>query len=524
MRKPDLFSEWKGLLEPDEPPKENRSGKKNAPAPGSPVKKETAEAEKPADRKDNPERLHVLPDKTRNIEAVREFMKRVERSEGHERPLPRQRVEFDEALKRLPEEIQRYIKSRVDDRADWHLERRRRLFTWLVRRETRPVGDTVVEIDHRFSLRRSEPVHDTQDIDQHIEAALTKSGDENPEEDLYRATRTLPDGDEVRVRAESDGQTVIFILRSEGIERVSPDETKPVQKDAPTATQPEADSTPSGTVEVPIERLDESFEVDIEDFEVPGTMERMDTAGSQEDGPRETVESVTISPETTTEPERAMTEDSTAEIPELPEGWFEETLDEVWNEELNDAQDGPDGRPVDSIDSQGTPPAYEAPADSKPVNEILQALADHADKLEDLPPVAGGSPELDEEPRRRRRRTEVVVKNAPRRDTSANRPDRRIFLPLSAAGEQVAVWERGWTESRAVPGDRLKRSARKLIRLLARRYGIRMTPELEAYLLEIALRPSVRGGTRIFSLAANRDDLVRTIQVIWLNYNGRFSG
>jgi hypothetical protein len=74
------------------------------------------------------------------------------------------------------------------------------------------------------------------------------------------------------------------------------------------------------------------------------------------------------------------------------------------------------------------------------------------------------------------------------------------------------------------PGHGLKRRARKLVRLLARRYRLRLTPELEAYLIEIVLRPKSFGGRRHYGLGLNHDALIGVLQVLWLNFGDLYGG
>lgn len=68
----------------------------------------------------------------------------------------------------------------------------------------------------------------------------------------------------------------------------------------------------------------------------------------------------------------------------------------------------------------------------------------------------------------------------------------------------------------------MRRKARKLVRILARRYGLMLTPELAAYLLEIILRPQERGGQRVWGLNLNRDELIRTLTTLWLQYGDTY--
>lgn len=498
MRRQDIFTEWRELLARDEAGEESRKKSKRKP--------EAKDGPQPdggssTDTENADNRRVPSEDEERTVEAVRAFMEKLEKNEERARAMPPPRVELDTAIKRLPAEVQRFIEARISDRTGWHLERRRRLFTWLVRRETRVINDTEVEIDHRLAVRRTEQAYDTEELDRHIERALCNDQEEDAAAELAQAARMLPEGDEVRIKDDVDDDPCEFILRREGVERVPA--PQPVQTESPIADAPEpaGDSDPDSAGETVADVRPDEIEYDL-----PREPLANDPVEAGPDIPPVTAESPSV---------------DLAELPEVADAWYEDAVTEAWQDDARDSvEEHPDPAAPDRESAVGKEPV---PGEAPPLDEALEALADQADKLEDLPPVAGGSPELDDE-RRRRRRTEVVVENRPWTGTPETRPHRRVFLPLSERGEQVAVWESGWTESRAVPGDRLKRSARKLIRLLARRYRIRMTPELEAYLLEIALRPTARGNQRIFSLGANRENLVRTIQVIWLNYNGRFAG
>lgn len=491
-------------------------------------------------------------------------------------PLPEQpeRVDLQDILDRLPLKTRRRLERFLKNRSGtWQLERPRRLFARLVHTEEISAGARIVKVEHRLRLHRQEEHTAIDDLAPHLPGAdeldlatprLWKR--------LAKLAQTLPEHDEVRMSWQEAGR----------------DHTATVRRGELTITR-RGDDDQEEAVAWPTSRVLDERVVEVP----PGRPSERELPIPERTSGEAPPDSELVEPDTAPESVptaefqklvAVMRESAGSAVPEAEMTWVAERIAEVWEESSevvpppdNDSGETPpeprrqpslpsasigDGKPRAPED--GPPMASEPPFPDEPeplspdgperpaatelpepevaeiaetLDSVLNLIAEHAHYLEELPPMAGGSPELDQPTGHRSARTTRPNRSAgppprpPRTVVVNNRPVHRshisgdeIFLPVSRAGEAVAVWERGWTESRNVPGTRLTRSARKLIRLLARRYGIRLTPELEAYLLEIALHPHAARGQTVYSLGHNREALVRTLAVIWLNYGGRFGG
>lgn len=190
------------------------------------------------------------------------------------------------------------------------------------------------------------------------------------------------------------------------------------------------------------------------------------------------------------------------------------------------------------------PAESDRPAASNDLQEMLDELAKHADRLVELPPIGGGAdiPEMgsesigdnvsDELPERPfDEPSEEPPSPSPppaeepecpeppadpqRARRPVRRPTRSVGRPL---GGTVNVLERHWADPRPRPDSELRNKARKLIRMMASEYGIRLTPELEAYLLAILLRPHRIGRRSVLGLGLNREHFLAVLSVIKLNF------
>lgn len=150
------------------------------------------------------------------------------------------------------------------------------------------------------------------------------------------------------------------------------------------------------------------------------------------------------------------------------------------------------------------------------LGSALAALEQTA--FETLPPLAGGSGEAPRTPAKRSERRlepEDAKPIQPYELPSVERPGHR-----SSRSAERAIYEheRHYQHVEHPPDERMKRKARKLIRLLARRYHLKLTPELQAYLLEILLAPKIVNGRRLWGLSLHREELIRILQTLWLQF------
>lgn len=386
-----------------------------------------------------------------------------------------ERVELAELLDRLPAPARRIIEHFLrQSGTTLHVERRRLLFNRLIHQETVDTDTHEVHVERTLAVVRKEPPPDLRNVIRHSLRAASGPG-ERPSEHHWQALQsTLPPRDELRLRwTSSDGEPHQVFISPEKIQLDDEDATPPAEADIPL-------TEPSG--EIPVEG-----------------------------DPTPVVEQNEAEPNET-----------------LPE-WVAAVVEEIWEQEERDT---PQETPKATVEETAEIPAEAAAPsvekaevpEAPSLERVLEVLAEHIHTLTDLPPMAGGSPELDAvpEPAPRSPRRGPVIHNRPRYYQPP--PDELVFMPVSHTGERLAVWEGHWQETREVPSSRLRRNARKLVRLLARRYGIPMTPELEVYLLKIALQPHQVGGRTVHSLGLNREALIGTLQVIWLNYGRQFPG
>lgn len=171
------------------------------------------------------------------------------------------------------------------------------------------------------------------------------------------------------------------------------------------------------------------------------------------------------------------------------------------------------------------------PKAETPIRRTVSVLEEHAVDLNELPTIAGAAPEADEpapegapegeepffpeelelpEEAIELPETEMTEPPPPAPAPEQNRPKRS---PRRKSPE-VIIWEPGWPEAIHGPDAALKKKARKLIRRLAAEYHIRLTPDLEAYLLAILLRPGVVNGRKVYSLGFNVETVIRIMGVL----------
>lgn len=389
-----------------------------------------------------------------------------------------ERVPVADIIADFPEEVRYQVEQLIAARGgEWFLEKGHYLYIRLTRQRTAKIGDREVTVTERFALRREEPAVRIETDEDQLRDVL--EGDEAAQE---RIAAELPPRDEIRVEAKTaDGDLVEQVITSSR----PPDKKEPSSDGAPVPPETPLPATPVETKEPMVEQA-----IDLSS-PTPSEIEPIKLDQSTPVAPSDTIRS-------TEEIEPA----PVAPTPEPREGDLEEVALEITRE------DEP-------------PPKEEAPVDppepgesmSRPDPEltgVLEAVAEATDTLVDLPPMAGGSPELTEPPRRRPKAPSSPRPPRPGRGTGVK--------PSRYAETRLIEWERQWRTPDRPPDRRMKQKARKLIRILARRYGLRMTPELEAYLLEIVLAPRSIDGRRIYGLMVNRDRLLRVLETLWLSF------
>lgn len=207
-----------------------------------------------------------------------------------------------------------------------------------------------------------------------------------------------------------------------------------------------------------------------------------------------------VSPEEVAE---EIPEEDTEEEPEIEpaaedEAWVKEQVEQIVAEE----------EPENALEVE-TP--FEKETDEPGIEQIIEDLAAAAPELSDLPKIGGGAPVERREPKR------AQPKPMPRAEPIENHEPPQI-KPSKRSIEARFSRTVEWAPVERRPDAKMKRKARKLLRVLARRYGLKLTPDLEAYLLEILLRPRVIGDRKVYGLSANLDILTQVMQEIWLHY------
>lgn len=410
----------------------------------------------------------------------------ISEAERLERLTLQRRAELlDKLSETFPETVRREIVATIDAFQDWELEveRGRYIYTHLRLRKQRKDGSLVL----RFQLRRDRPVPAPAELEQALDEALEAS------ESTSKVRLTPPESSQ-RILDQYD----VVILE------------RPVQETATVMTQDGVvtiTTAPELEVDVSEQREQSSKESDsLHPAEVRGLS----------DMPRELGQKELM--------ERAQRDGTLPTIPEI-DALFRELSDEVIPESetpgdtLDDWRDldpeidisPTDNRDNESLPRDAAPPSTSA---SEQLTNLAETLAEATEELVEIPPMQGGA--ASEERRPRRPQPEVVPKPQPLRQEPPRRESsRRPELGIYQRNERYLKIEKPPTVS-------MRRKARKLVRILARRYGLMLTPELAAYLLEIILRPQERGGQRVWGLNLNRDELIRTLTTLWLQYGDTY--
>lgn len=459
-----------------------------------------------------------------------------DREAGPDRPRPeRRREELATTLAKLPPELRyRFERAISEDGGDWNFEMGRYMYMYLVRTEAVNTAHGPVTVRERLTLRRDRPIRVLNDAQRRQLAEVAATGAVDVGEDSVERPRPRTSHDRVEVVVR-DKPPALFEVPAWGHIATDAGPVRFKRVDRP-------ESVPDAAV--PLSTAEE-IDPSIDD---PVRPEATATPDLQS-------EPITLSTDTEVAPSVPTLTDlerliETAYRDELETVEQEEPLEEapvVKRHESDMAQSTIDGnvprdRPVphehrepdatlpieaetasepdtDPIDAPPETISAESkrPSDGPGFDRLVMQLVDALDERDPLPPIAGGSPELDQiQPPRRPRRPREEAR--PRRQTRprVTDTDQSAIRPSRIGEERLFEWESRHRRPEDPPDRELRRKARKLARLLARRFGIRLTPETEVMLMEIILRPRTTGGRRVYGLGLNREhvlDVIRTLQL-----------
>ena len=388
----------------------------------------------------------------------------------------RERVALTELASRLSPEAYAALERALAGRpTNWQLEKGRYLFTYLVGRRTVSVGASPLQVEQKLALSRDEPPAEPERVDDLV-AEVVAPG-EPIEENIRRLEplrAEIPPGDEVRVRVAPDQPEIVVTAETVKLDEV------------PAARGERSESEPSEP-EPGLESLES------EPIESPESSPDPDVAGVER---------------LVTEVEREVEREVAAETPAAA---------------------------VDLAAATDTVPAADTAS-------ALALLEREAVDLHDLPPMRGGAPEADrpdregppEEPLDEREPEPAppdtpiepepqAAEESPPIPGSGQTPERRSRRQRPGRGHhrsrEIFRWDPDRAEVVRYPDHEMRRKARKLVRRLAAEYGIKLTPQIEAYLLGIILQPHLINGRRVYSLGLNVDTLVSVLQVLKYQFN-----
>ncbi|MEX2043627.1 MAG: hypothetical protein WD926_01905 [Patescibacteria group bacterium] len=194
-------------------------------------------------------------------------------------------------------------------------------------------------------------------------------------------------------------------------------------------------------------------------------------------------------------------------------------------------------------------PSPERPEPDRGLARTLEMI-ERAWVAERLPPIAGGSPELDEVGPPAANRPPAESHDVPKdpKETPLEIPEERREKPPERPPEpettdepSLSPAERGEPkrprrrrsrtrmrvpEYHGRPAERMpplpdadtRRRARKMLRKLAARFGLRLTPDLEGYLMQIVFRVRYMDGRLRRGIGVNIDILIRIMEALRSHY------
>lgn len=383
----------------------------------------------------------------------------------------RKRVTLRELCGRLPEEtygaLERILAA---DTLDWHLERGRYLLKYLVGERTEPVADHPVRVEQRLAISRETPPVEPARIDRLVRAVLRP---DQPAGDIVTELQPVADklvpGDEVRITVSPDRPETEIVITAEGAiatDRPSPSaEERPVAGPAESAVVEPAHEQPTGA----------------------------------------------------------------PDPPEVSPDRIERLIEEFWPKPIEVVAEEPAGPVLETGEDVTRPPL-----ETDGIAGVLETLDREAVRINELPPIRGAAegPEDDapepaepeepvaEEPRPDRPAEPPRDETAPGPDPLAPAPDREPSRPRRTGRlPDVLTWEPGWAEPVRMPDYGMRKSARKLARRLATEYGLKLTPDLEAYLVALLLQPRIINGRKVYSPGLNVESLIKVISVLKYQFN-----
>jgi hypothetical protein len=417
-------------------------------------------------------------------------VKRSEETPEHATRLAeRRRVEIAKAMADVPEELRyKFLQALADYPGEWSLERGTLLFMRLVREETVETEVGPVVVRERLALRRDHPPVPltTTEINEIAEAVAKPA--ETSDKVRDHIAKRLPDRDRIEVIIPDQAPEVIKPPESPGPEMT--EATRRPEQGEPTVptSDAEADAPKPDSVlkEIPLE-------AGAEGELVPPLQGNVELPSAAESLP-----------------------------PALPATEFEEIVESVYEEESplpgeTDLTTPGTGLPKSEAVSEPDASSEQSSVATQ-LGRLIEQVTEALDEANPLPPIAGGSPEWDEVQQRRRRPNdeEALESPAPKRLNSDRQES--VIRPSRVAETRLLEWEQQYRTPEQRPDARMRRKARKLVRVLARRFGLRLTPETEALLLEIVLAPRIVGGRKVYGLGLNREELLGTIRELWLRY------
>ena len=459
--------------------------------------------------------------------------------------LERHREELATTLAKLPPELRYRFEAAISqDGGDWSFERGQFLYMYVVRTETLQTEAGAITIRERLTLRRDRPLkvltaRQRRQLAESL-ADPEPSDDESPQEpvrqtsDTDRIEVTAGDGGVMlfevpatvdsprsepstlsrfkRVRADLTSPTEAGMETSSPIEELSGTSTKHHDTSSPELTEP-AEIPPAE----PEQASDRAFpRLTVEELEM------LITTAYRGEAETLTEDSASSNDENLARNETSTPAVPTAEFtgPDAAEPSPGTPVDRpVPHEEIEPASEAATEPPTSGV----AVPASEAeqPTNGEGFDRLMMEVVTALDETTPLPRIAGGSPELDRLKQPSRPRHPRPEEPPDRRDQPPRQPasiTESVIRPSRVGEGRLIEWERRHRNPEDPPDRELRRKARKLARLLARRYGLRLTPEMEVKLMEAILRPRIVNGHEVYGLGLNREHVLDIIRTLWLYY------
>ncbi len=420
-------------------------------------------------------------------------------------------IELAALRQRLPEEVYQELVRLLGAEhmpAHWYLQRRRKLITDLVLRYHANGPTTRTDaVAYHVAIQRRQPPADPAAVIRTVAAVR---------ETVQAAELERADWRSVQELLAADDTVSVPLQRGDGAHVI-------VSRDAveitlPLVSEQTIDPAPLSNVEVSESPSppapDRVLEDARDDIEQPRSEPAERHAAALPSDAAITVELSELL-EALPRPEHQadeLTEPTSAEI--------DEAFREAITEQINDSvvEETADGlTDIDRSEPVSTEPPATTLPDAAALMAAVEILERHGVELNQLPPIAGGASTK----RPLRRRPPKPYQAPPRHPLVRYQTPLRHVSPAMEA----ALYHRDRRERppERPPDHRMKRQARKLVRILARRYGVRLTDRLEQYLIDIVLRPNRIDGRLVYGLRLNRDLLLRTLAVVWLNFGDSYA-